>query len=611
MNENKNKVKIKLTKIFTAPLFVLASIILIAGCTNLEKMPPTGKPFVSITADKTYGEAPLNVSFTITAIPARGSIKKLVIDYGDGSSEDLTQKLKEDKVSISHEFKTIGTFRVRVAAMDQNGSSEAEIQITTDLEKIPPTGKPFVSITADKTYGEAPLNVLFTITAIPARGSIKKLVIDYGDGSSEDLTQKLAEDKVSVSHEFKAIGTFRVRVAAMDQNGSAEAEMEITTNDKPIISNLKAYKVIYFPSYSEIVTNEFMPGDNVRIRALCIDQNPPFYGLIDWGDGSVDQIFGECLGIHTYSTEGDYTIRLIVQDSAPQPLSNTASITVKVRYVITPTNRPPELDISLSSTSGEAPFSVTLYVGVVDIDGSVSEVKVDWGDGQVENIGDADKIGEIGGKKLYRKSHTYTSQGIFTVTVIAKDDKEGISTKEETVTVYPLKPILSVRFKDHVNQDPNNKTYDIDMTLDLDQAQVIILTDILAYDFSYYDLIAVIRKDYADGSTRILVGPITPYRIGVFSLENYIINDPDDSLRISPFDILLSPMDSYPDGITVDYTVKIYAVRSGVAGIWWWSNCYYNGFFNGLPYCEGRINTIENHPSSVYSERKFKVRPSP
>jgi PKD repeat protein len=503
MNENKNK--IKLTKTFTAPLLFLASIILMVGCTDLEKMPPTGKPFVSITADKTYGEAPLNVSFTITAIPARGSIKKLVIDYGDGSSEDLTQKLK----------------------------------------------------------GET----------------------------------------ISVSHEFKAIGTFRVRVSAMDQNGSSEAEMQITTNDRPIISNLKAYKVTYFPSYSEIVTNEFMPGEIVRIRALCIDQNLPFYGLIDWGDGSVDQILGECSGIHQYSTEGDYTIRLIVQDSAPQPLSNTASITVKVRYGITPTNRPPVLDISLSSTSGEAPFSTTLYVGVADIDGQVAEVKVDWGDGKVETLGDADKIGEIGGKKLYRKSHTYTSQGIFTVTVIAKDDKGEISMETETVIVSSSKPVLSVRFKDHTNQDPNNKTYDIDMTLDDDQ--VIILTDIFAYDFSFYDLIAVIRKDYADGSTEILVGPVEPfalYRIGIYSLENYIINDPYDSLRISPNDIPFSP---------VDYTVKIYAVKSGVAGIWWWLNCYYDGSSNTLPDCESIINTIENHPSSVYSERKFKVRPSP
>jgi PKD repeat protein len=349
-----------------------------------------------------------------------------------------------------------------------------------------------------------------------------------------------------------------------------------------------------------------MPGDNVRIRALCIDQNPPFYGLIDWGDGSVDQILGECLGIHQYSAEGDYTIRLIVQDSAPQPLSNTASITVKVRYGITPTNMPPVLDISLSSTSGEVPFSTTLYIGVADIDGSVLEVKVDWGDGKAETLGDADKIGERDGRKLYKKEHQYTSQGVFTVTVIAKDDKGEINMETETVIVLSSKPVLSVRFKDHANQDPNNKTYDIDMTLYLDQ--VIILTDILTYDFSSYDLIAVIRRDYADGTTRILVRPIALDLVGIYSSENYII---DGSLQISPDDIQDSPMDSYSDGITVDYTVKIYAVRSGVAGIWWGVNCAYDGSSSTLHFCESPINTIENHPSSVYFERKFKVRPSP
>ncbi len=511
MNENKNKPKIRINKTFAAPLLVLASIILIAGCTNLEKMPPTGKPFVSITADKTYGEAPLNVSFTITAIPARGSIKKLMIDYGDGSSEDLTQKLKGDTISVSHEFKAIGVFTVRVAAMDENDNSQSEVQIIT--------------------------------------------------------------------------------------------------NDRPIISNLKAYSD---SGYTKEAT-DFMPNTLVYIKALCMDADG-IRTTIDWGDGTVEPSF-ECSGSHLYSKEGEYTIKVMVQDYAPQPLTNVASITVKVRYGIPPTNNPPRVDIELLNASGEAPLTVTLYVGAIDVDGQVAEVKVDWGDGKYETLGDTDKIGERDGRKLYKKEHTYTSQGIFTVTVIVKDDKGETPTPLPTRTVTVLssssRPILSVKFKDHTNQDPNNKTYDIDMTLDLFQDQVIILTDIFAYDFSFYDLIAVIRKDYADGSTRILVGPIALYRIGIYSSENYIINDPWDSLQISPYDILLSPMGFYPEGITVDYTVKIYAVRSGVAGIWWWLNCDYDGSDNDLPYCESQINTIENHPSSVYSERKFKVRPSP
>jgi hypothetical protein len=199
------------------------------------------------------------------------------------------------------------------------------------------------------------------------------------------------------------------------------------------------------------------------------------------------------------------------------------------------------------------------------------------------------------------------------VTVIVKDDKGETPTPLPTRTVIVLssssRPILSVKFKDHTNQDPNGKTYNIDMTAPLYTAQATISADILAYDITEYDIIAVIRRDYADGTTRILVGPIALYRVGIYSLENYIIHA---SLQISPYDILFSPMMvPYPDGITVDYTVKIYAVRSEVAGVWWWSFCEYDGSDNDLPDCESIINTIENHPSSVYSERKFKVRPSP
>jgi PKD repeat protein len=509
MNENKNKPKIRINKTFAAALLFIASIILIAGCTDLEKIPPTGKPLVSITADKTYGEAPLNVSFTVTAIPARGSIKKLVIDYGDGSSEDLTQKLKEDKVSVSHEFKAIGVFTVRVAAMDENDNSQSEVQIIT--------------------------------------------------------------------------------------------------NDRPIISNLKAYSD---PGYTKEAT-DFMPNTPVYIKALCMDADG-IRATIDWGDGTVEPSFDGCSGNHTYSKEGEYTIKVMVQDYALQPLTNVASITVKVRYGIPPTNNPPELDIRLLNASGEAPLTVTLYVGAIDVDGQVAEVKVDWGDGKYETLGDGDKIGERDGRKLYKKEHTYTSQGIFTVTVIVKDDKGETPTPLPTRTVIVLssssRPILSVKFKDHTNQDPNGKTYNIDMAAPLYTAQATISADILSYDITSYDIIAVIRRDYADGTTRIFVEPIALYLVGIYSLENYII---DDSLQISPNDIQDSPMDSYSDGITVDYTVKIYAVRSGVAGIWGWLDCAYDGSSSTLHLCESRINTIENHPSSVYSERKFKVRPSP
>jgi PKD repeat protein len=501
MNENKNKGKIKINKTFTAPLLFFASIILMAGCTDLEKIPPTGKPLVSITADKTYGEAPLNVSFTITAIPARGSIKKLVIDYGDGSSEDLTQKLKGDTISVSHEFKAIGVFTVRVAAMDENDNSQSEVQIIT--------------------------------------------------------------------------------------------------NDRPIISNLKAYSD---SEYTKEAT-DFMPNTPVYIKATCIDADG-IRATIDWGDGTVEPSFGECLGNHTYSKEGEYTIKVMVQDYALQPLTNVASITVKVRYGIPPTNNPPRVDIDLLNASGEAPLTVTLYVGAIDVDGQVAEVKVDWGDGKFEDIKDADKIGERDGRKLYKKEHTYTSQGIFTVTVIVKDDKGEMPDPlpTGTVTVSSSKPILSVRFKDHTNADPNGKTYNIDMTAPLYTAQATISADILSYDITPYDIVEVLRADYADGSTIIGIGRL-------YSAIDLRVGSDINILPISPSLIRWSPKSFYSSGITANATVTIYAVKSGVVVIPPGGLDCQSHPSNDLSDCENIINRIKNHPSAASIETKFTVKP--
>jgi PKD repeat protein len=493
MNENKNKGKIKINKTFTATLLFFASIILMLGCTNLEKMPPTGKPFISITADKTNGEAPLNVSFTVTAIPARGSIKKLVIDYGDGSSEDLTQKLKGDTVSVSHEFKAIGVFTVRVAAMDENDNSQSEVQIIT--------------------------------------------------------------------------------------------------NDRPIISNLKAYSDSEYTKEATV----FMPNTYVYIKATCIDADGIRATIIDWGDGTVETSFSGCSGNHTYSKEGEYTINVMVQDYAPQPLTNVASITVKVRYGIPPINNPPRVDIMLLNASGEAPLTVTLYVGAIDVDGQVAEVKVDWGDGNYETL--TDKIEEPDSRKLYKKEHTYTSQGEFTLTVIAKDDKGEVSMKTGTVKVSSSKPILSVKFKDHTNADPNGKTYNIDMTAPPYTAQATISADIFAYDITNYNIVEVIRVDYADGSTSISISSYP----GI-----YLIVGPDiNILPISPSLIRRSPKSSYSSGITANVTVTIYAVKSGVGGE---LDCQSHPS-NDLSNCENIINRIKNHPSATSIETKFTVKP--
>jgi hypothetical protein len=145
-------------------------------------------------------------------------------------------------------------------------------------------------------------------------------------------------------------------------------------------------------------------------------------------------------------------------------------------------------------------------------------------------------------------------------------------------------------------------------------AQVTISADILAYDITEYDIIGVIRRNYVDGSTRIIIGKIysSPTFGGIFYNPNY--TDPTGSLTISGDDINDSPKGSYTSGITVDYTVTIYAVESGIVSVPWWglrcsSHLPDSPYNSSLSECENIINTIKGHPSAVSIERKFTVKP--
>lgn len=484
-----------------------------------------------------------------------------------------------------------------------------------NLEEVPPTGQPFVSASADKVYGEAPLQVSFTITAIPARGSIQKLVIDYGDGSSEDLTQKISNNTVSVSHTYSSIGKFKVVVTASDKNGSSNTEIQITTNDKPIISNLKTYED---PGYTK-EANEFLPYDTVYIKANCFDSSGLGQVLIDWGDGSVEQS-QDCESSHQYSREGDYTIKITVYDmgvfaGAPEPLSNTASTTVNIKYGIKPGNSAPNISVNAENTSGEAPLSVTIYVGVFDVDGEVKEVKVDWGDGSVDTLGSGDQIGTREKRILYKKTHTYQNIGSFRITIIAKDDKDDVQIYNISVEVSSSRPLLSVAFKDHLNQDPNGKTYDVVMTDYQDQATI--TANILAYDVFHYDIVAVTEIKYANNSTKISIESYTPwsdiFKITLPSPPPFFFPFPalSDYFNVNPGDIDYTPEGPYPNGITATYRITIYALKSGVVSVvspyycewpssWWWPP---------LSQCLEKINAIESHPSKVSASISFTVKP--
>jgi PKD repeat protein len=90
-----------------------------------------------------------------------------------------------------------------------------------------------------------------------------------------------------------------------------------------------------------------------------------------------------------------------------------------------PSDQAPAASLSLSPTSGPAPLTVSASSAASsDPDGSITAVKLDFGDGTV-----------VSGGPGFATSHTYQASGTYTVTLTVVDNAGVFSTTQQTVSV--------------------------------------------------------------------------------------------------------------------------------------------------------------------------------
>jgi len=258
----------------------------------------------------------------------------------------------------------------------------------TDLKELPPTAGPLLVLSPSEVYGEYPLKVSFAIKAIPSRGSIKEIIIDFGDGTIQDIKSELRNGEAVISHTYDRIGIFDVVLSALDEAGAGQVRKTIITNDRPEIKNFSSYADSEF---LEPLSN-FLPGDTVYIKASCYDRNGISNVIINWGDGTFTETTS-CEGQHTYINEGDFEIEMTVIDAnrfAPYPLSSSAKIKVSVfAQAGSMKNSPPDVSLTLEDVGsngiklgdgkaiGQTPLDVVVLIGTSDSDGSVQNVVID------------------------------------------------------------------------------------------------------------------------------------------------------------------------------------------------------------------------------------------
>ena len=247
----------------------------------------------------TIGCVPLTVNFTDTL----GQGKRYIWSFGDGTA-DVTQI----GASINHTFNTVGTFLVRLIAIDSskcNISDTAYARVKVGNNDVRP------NFTAVKTGGCQSLTFVFTNTTTAAIPIFKPntFVWDFGDNSA-----KVRTSFGPVTHTYAAPGTYRVSLVVDDTTfcnapDSVVQTIRLATNVQAEISTPDKGCVPYTARF-----------DNTSLGGLDF--------IWDFGDGSPTSTLVN--PTHLYPNTGTYIVTLIAIDTTTCNKRDTTTFPITV-----------------------------------------------------------------------------------------------------------------------------------------------------------------------------------------------------------------------------------------------------------------------------------------
>jgi PKD repeat protein len=339
-------------------------------------------PAASASASPTSGLAPLEVSFSGTAVGGNEPLSYQWV-FGDGSDP-------VDEQNTTHTYQNPGTYNALLRVTDSDGDTATS---EVSIEVIPST-VPTVSITATPTQGIAPLTVNFTSTVADGSGQYE-YSWDFGDGTTSDARNP--------SHRYEDGGTFTATLVVTDNASGLDSDpqtvdIEVASNEAPVASASASPDTGIAPL-------------TVSFSGSAAGGNAPLAYEWNFGDGS--SAVTSQNPSHEYTSPGTYNAQLTVTDADGD--SDTATVAIKVND-----NLVPSADIKATPQSGIAPVSVSFDPQVQGGDAPLS-FAWDFGDGNTSTT--------------RNPSHTYQTPGTYTASVTVTDDNGDTGTDTIDITV--------------------------------------------------------------------------------------------------------------------------------------------------------------------------------
>lgn len=427
----------------TAPVLTVEGIDMDAFIRGGEKLTITSK-------ELHFAESSVTVDATITR--------------ADGKTESYDiGKLEVNKQisSLSYIFNEDGYYTITVSAIDKAGNRAEEVVRRFTVDNL----KPVLGISgvSDKEYYSANKTVTVSVEELHYHNNQVKLEVTKNGTPYFIGAWVNADVRSSLRHEFKDDGDYVISMAAEDAAGNkADPKVISFTIDK----TAPALSVTGVEDGEDY--NRDMPVE-VKIRDANLDLSTTHLVITKNGNsynaGSFSISGGVATLRHIFKEEGQYKIAFSATDKA-----KNRTVHRDISFIIDKTRPVVKLDGATDNSFNPGNKTVTLTID--ELNYSTNDVRLNvTKDGRAYNMGTWKNTG-----KLSRLSHTFTQDGLYTISVSAIDKAgNGPATQNLTFTVDKVNPVISIEGADneaHYNVDKRIQVTINDLNLDINRIAV-------------------------------------------------------------------------------------------------------------------------------------------
>ncbi|MEE4110815.1 MAG: PKD domain-containing protein [Halieaceae bacterium] len=398
------------------------------------------EPVINVEgADRATEGEPYSLELSATD-PGDDSISQWTIDWGDGRIDTVASPA----ASLSHIFADDGSRIITISAQDEDGiyTVRKNVEVANRAPELTVSGP------ASVLEGEA--YTLSLAATDPGADTVGSWEVDWGDGN----TGVLPGDARTANHIYaddSGAGSYDVTVTAVDEDGSYGTSLSVRVGNVAPVAELDGTgtPVDLLSGPPAVVPNTISLNEGETFLLQILGPQDPgddtvIEYQIDWGDGSPLQTVaapapGDSGALPTLEVAHDYadggalytvSVTMIDEDGS---FLNANTVDVDVRNV------DPVIALSGSAAVDEG-ATYTLTLGAISDPGvdTVTNIRVDWGDGSVDDFA---SVGPV--------THVYrdvvgTEARLISVTLTDEDGETVAAEKTVLVTEVERRPVLEV-----------------------------------------------------------------------------------------------------------------------------------------------------------------------